>query len=514
MSRRWNFLLPVACAVLPLQAMALLVVSVGNLDVPLAGYAGDPNLRLSAGGQITQTGGLSATGLGLMSGGMSILSSPANMVDVLAADVAGVLSFRNAGHLSIGSVTVDGFGVTGISTTNDNVLLNVGGNLSQTASVVASGLAVKASGTTALGTLANHVGVIAGDVQDSFAFRSASHLSIGSVTVDGFGVTGISTTNDNVLLNVGGNLSQTASVVASGLAVKASGTTALGTLANHVGVIAGDVQDSFAFRSASHLSIGSVTVDGFGVTGISTTNDNVLLNVGGNLSQTASVVASGLAVKASGTTALGTLANHVDMLAADTQAAFSYRNAGNLSIGSVTVDGFTVTGISSSAGDVELIGDGLAVLDIDAPISVTGELTISGFSSLTLNLAARQLQSATAIHFLELASILFDATNVSLFDGLEFEILDMPLFALDMPWDVSFSTTNLAHGFFLDTAGFGNSGRVIARSLAPNEVPEPPLVLLLVSAGAALFVQRRRLFARPHRRSSIPPRLCRRSSGT
>ena len=229
--------------------------------------------------------------------------------------------------LAVGTVTVAGMTVTGITTTDDDVkltvdignldinqaialgagdlLLDVTGNVAQAASITAGGLGLMVDGTTTLNNAANNVATIAANNGGETQYTDANTLTVGAVTVAGMTVTGITTTNDDVkltvnignldinqavalgtgdlLLDVTGNVAQTATITANGLALMVDGTTTL-TAANNVATIAANNGGETVYTDANVLAVGSVTVAGMTVTGITTTDDDVKLTVDvGNL---------------------------------------------------------------------------------------------------------------------------------------------------------------------------------------------------------------------------------------
>ena len=104
-------------------------------------------------------------------------------VATIAANNGGETVYTDANILTVGSVTVAGMTITGITTTNDDVkltvdngnldisdalalgtgdlLLDVTGDVTQSAAITASGLALMVDGTTTLNNAANNVATIA-----------------------------------------------------------------------------------------------------------------------------------------------------------------------------------------------------------------------------------------------------------------------------------------------------------------------------------------------------------------
>ena len=416
------------------------------------------NLVLLSDSAVSQAAGatVAVTNLGLMVTGDTMLGN-ANDVNSLVANNGGTILFRDVDDVSIEVINAPGMTVTGITTSGDDVklivgdaagenlainqainlgtgdlLLDVAGNVTQAAAVTitAAGLALMVDGTTTLDQ-ANDVDTLAADNGDTILYNDADDLTIGTVTAldgtaDEMTATGVTTSNDDVKLIVGdaigenldvnqavnlgtgdlffdvaGNVMQTATITASGLALMVDGTTTLDQ-ANDVDTLAADNGDTILYNDVDDLTIGAVTAldgtaDEMTVTGITTSGDDVklivgdaagenlainqainlgtgdlLLDVADNVTQAAAgtITAAGLALMVDGTTTLDQ-ANDVDTLAADNGDTILYNDVDDLTIGAVTAldgtaDQMTVTGITTSGDDVKLIvgdaaGENLAI---------------------------------------------------------------------------------------------------------------------------------------------------------
>ncbi len=97
---------------------------------------------------------------------------------------------------------------------------------------------------------------------------------------------------------------------------------------------------------------------------------DLFLAVAGNVTQTAAVNAAGLGLMVSGSTILQNPANDVDVIAANNVGVTLFTDVDDLTVGSVLVDGMTVTGIITSNADVKLSADG--DLTIEKAISIGG----------------------------------------------------------------------------------------------------------------------------------------------
>ncbi len=393
----------------------------GDLAINQAIALGTGKLFLGVTGNVTQTAAITAAELGLMVTGTTTLQNAANNVNIFAADNGGVTLYTDVDGLTVGTVTVDGMTVTGITTSDDDVKLTVGGNLAinqaialgtgklflgvtgnvtQTAAITAAELGLMVTGTTTLQNVANNVNIFAADNGGVTLYTDVDGLTVGTVTVDGMTVTGITTSDDDVKLTVGGNLAinqaialgtgklflgvtgnvtQTAAITAAELGLMVTGTTTLQNAANNVNIFAADNGGVTLYTDVDGLTVGTVTVDGMTVTGITTSDDDVKLTVGGNLAinqaialgtgklflsvtgnvtQTAAITAAELGLMVTGTTTLQNVANNVNIFAADNGGVTLYTDVDGLTVGTVTVDGMTVTGITTSDDDVKLTAGG------------------------------------------------------------------------------------------------------------------------------------------------------------
>lgn len=132
------------------------------------------DLTLNSSAAITQTQPITAAGLELLGTGPVALTLATNDVDTLAASLAGVLGFRDADDLGIGTVGA----TSGI--TAPQVTLQTGGALSQTQPMVAAGLELLGAGPVTL-LLLNDIDTLAANLTGWLRLRDVDDLSIGSV---------------------------------------------------------------------------------------------------------------------------------------------------------------------------------------------------------------------------------------------------------------------------------------------------------------------------------------------
>ena len=419
----------------------------GDLDIAEDIALGTGNLLLSVTGNVTQQAGddITAAGLALMVGGTTTLQNAGNDVTTFAANNDGETLYTDANGLTVGTIIVGGMPITGITTSGDNVKLTTGGDLmitqavavgagslflavigdvTQTAAISGTDLALMVSGTTTLTSVGNAFTTLAANNGGTTRYTDADALNVGAVTVDGMTVTGITTSDDdvrlttgsdlninetvavgggNLLLDITGNVAQTAAITGTGLALNVTGTTILTNTGNDFTTIATNNGDNTEYVDATAVEVGSVTADGSTTTGITSTNDDVTLcatsitlatgvAIGtgtlrlsattGSITQTGgTIVAQELGAKAATGIDLSSAGNDVDEFAADGgTGSITLVDGDGYTIGEVTTAGCfstTVTGVTTG-GDFEscvTTGDIMVTSAINATGTVRLEAT-------------------------------------------------------------------------------------------------------------------------------------------
>ena len=354
----------------------------GNLTLEESVSLGEGDLFLDVDGDVSQIadGTIDAAGLGLMVDGETVLNE-ANDVDVLAADSNGATQFNDINDLKVGTVTAEAvtvdramlamngtvdaaaMSIDGVTTSDDDVKLTVEGNLTLEESVNvgegdlfldvdgdvsqladgtidAAGLGLMVEGETVLNS-ANDVDVLATDNNGATQFTDINDLKVGTVTAEAVSadramaamngtvdaaamfIDGVTTSDDDVKLTAGGNLtleetvnigegdlfldvdgdvSQIAdgTIDAAGLGLMVDGETVLNE-ANDVDVLAVDSNGATQFNDINDLKVGTVTAeavsadramaamtgtvdaDAMSIDGVTTSDDDVKLTAGGNL---------------------------------------------------------------------------------------------------------------------------------------------------------------------------------------------------------------------------------------
>ena len=492
------------------------LVARGNLTMEAAVSLGAGDYFVDVAGDVTQIlpGTIHANGLALVVGGNAILDS-ANDVNEIAADTQGSVRYTDVNDLKVSVVTssagTDGgadvpieASVLGISTSDDDVKLTVGGNLTMEQFVAvgagdflvdvsgdvtqtidgqiqSNGLGLMVDGQTILVNAGNQVNVLAADSMGEIVFGNSIDLKIGSIVVEAVtaeramtaingsisatetSIVGVTTSDDDVKLNIDGNLTAeqfvslgdgdfwsdvagdvtqtaTGTISANGIALVVDGGTILAA-ANDVNVIAAETEDAIHFVDVNDLIVGEVTIEEViadramadmngsitaaevMISGVTTSGDDATLVASGNLTfeQTVSIgdgdlfvdvdgdvtqlpagsiTANGVALVVGGETVLNNGGNDVSVFAAETQGEIVFANLGDLKVATVTAEAYSaeramtivngstltsameLTGITTSSDDVKLIVGGnltteqaVNLGDGDFFLSVRGDVT-------------------------------------------------------------------------------------------------------------------------------------------
>ncbi|MDX1948077.1 MAG: autotransporter-associated beta strand repeat-containing protein, partial [Pirellulaceae bacterium] len=392
-----------------------------GLTINEAVATGGADFRINSSAAVTQTAAITGAGLQLTGAGPFTLTQGTNDVTTIAASTTGTIQYTDATGLDVGSVTVNGNPVSGINSTNNDVTLTSAGltisqavatgtqdfrinssaAVTQTAAITGAGLQLTGAGpfTLTLGT--NDVATIAASTTGAIQYTDATGLDVGSVTVNGNPVSGISSTNSDVTLTSAGltisqavatgiqdfrinssaAVTQTAAISGNGLQLTGDGpfTLTLGT--NNMIRIAAATSGPIQYTDSNFIDVGSVTVNGNPVSGINSTNSDVTLtsnsvtisqavatgsqdfsiNSSLGVTQTAAITGAGLQLTGAGTFTLTLGTNDVATIAANTSGPIQYTDATGLDVGSVTVNGNAVSGITSGNSDVTLSSAGLTI---------------------------------------------------------------------------------------------------------------------------------------------------------
>jgi hypothetical protein len=413
----------------------------------------------------TPTGSITATSLAITSSARGVqLPNAGNDVDSLFVSNPGrVVMFTDRDDLSIAGLTAG------------NTTLAVGGNLTQTAAITAARLTITASGgDVSLPLAGNDVDtLVATNPGRGLTFTDLDDLVIGGLT------------GGAIRLTVGGNLTQTAPITGSSLAITASaGTVTLPNGGNNVA----SATIANGNRTVNYVNAGPLALGGL-------TMGTANLVVGGNLTQTGPIVGSTLGITSlAGTIDLPNAANNLDGLAISNGGRLvSYNDsnniaittAGTLAVGTVRAAGLmTITTTNGGSVDVGPQANGLlqagSTLDLRG---VPGTIGIRNGGRIvgnpTLLPAGKGIQVGGAItNPADLNAAVATINSLPIIPGANYEILVAASMTLTQQLSMSRPVTlrgtsqsivlsgspSVVNGLLLDSGASGSSVRDLAFS--------------------------------------------------
>ena len=286
----------------------------GAITAPATSALGGSTVTLAAGQAITFAGTVIAGVLDASStGGAIALAGAKNDIDAL--------KIAN-GTRAVSLTDVDGLSIT--SVTGGAVSLSLGGHLTQTGPLVATSATITSTfGNMILTNAANDVGALTIDNATRIVqFTDKTGLAVGGIKAG------------TLTLVTGGTVTQTGPVIAAAATLQNSaGTITLDSAGNDFGslAIANGTRD-VTVADSSAVALGAVTAGAF------------RLAVGGNVTQTAAITATSLAVEATdGTVTLTNAANDVGTFAASNGTrAVSYTDKNAVGLGAIQAGAFTL----------------------------------------------------------------------------------------------------------------------------------------------------------------------------
>ncbi len=347
------------------------LVTAGGLSIdaaPLDAGAGD--VTLNAAGAVTQTTAITAGRLQLLGAGSFTLTNASNAVGTLAANTTGTISYRDQDDLTVGTVTT-----AGIITVGTNVRLRTGGALAitnpinvgtadltleaggvvvQTAAITAGGLELLGTGPFNLTLATNNVARLAANTTGAISYRDANGLEVGTVNT-----VGITSTDDAVSLQTGGNLVLNAPIDLIDVGTAALTLTSAGTITQPAGTITAGLLTT---SSVGGTTLGQMNA----VTGFNATNTG-----GGNVSlaNTAALTITGGSQSGGGSLTVVNMGNPIIV-----SGAITVGGLGNLTLRTMSSGAITINAKLTAGGDVTL--DAVGTLTINAaidPLTVTLE---------------------------------------------------------------------------------------------------------------------------------------------
>ena len=339
------------------DGFAVAAVTTSADGVTTNGLAATNSVGLDSNGAVTQTAPIIAPQLALTgNAGVFNLGLPSNDVATLAANTAS-MQFNDDNGVNIGTVTTLNGAVSGLTTSGNAALSAANGIVTQDGNAPIQVVTLNlVGGTFDLATANNDIGVL-----------QASGVGLLLRDDNGFNVDGITMSGTACLLSDGNVTQSAAAIVASSLGLGGAGTFVLTGANNDVNTLAASAQ-ALVFYDLNGFDIGTVTPSGGAqINGINLADSAVLI-ASGDVTQSAAIVANGLALNGAGANySLNHADNQVTTLAANANK-LNYSQANSLAIGSIT-------GADSS------VTDGITVAD-----QVTVQTT-SASANLTLNSA-------------------------------------------------------------------------------------------------------------------------------
>ena len=336
-----------------------------DANLVLGTISGGPVVITSTGaGPITQTAGKAITATKLTvnnTAGAVVLGNAAN-------DVASV-AITNTGR-AVTYTDANGFEVAAPGIAGSTVTLSAAGDITQTAAITATTLlaVTNTAGSVTLGNAANDAASIA---------ISNSGRAVTYTDKNGFGVAGTGIAGSTVTLSAAGNVTQSAAITATTLAVtNTSGSVVLDHSLNSVGTLtsASNPGGDVTFVNAGTFATGPVTA------GTAAVGDgNILLkSVSGNINVNGNLSAVNDRVTLEARNGTVTLANGVVI---DAYMLVYYATAANFGSGT------TIPTIVAANGDLTISQAGPITFGgytTDGNITITGDsVTINGVLQTT-----------------------------------------------------------------------------------------------------------------------------------
>ncbi|MGB0372644.1 MAG: filamentous hemagglutinin N-terminal domain-containing protein [Opitutales bacterium] len=316
---------------------------IGSLS-PGIYFTDDGSILSTGSGNISIDGTSNGAGIGIASDGTYTIGggSMSGDITLTAGTVSGADSFVIGANM-----TFTTSGTVAFQTDTDADTIGIGDSATGLFNLSAEELAGITDGTAGI-IIGSTTGTGAIDVEaltftDDVLIRSLS----GDIDIDG----ALSVGANNLRINTGGTVTQSAAITAGGLSLNGSGAKTLENASNYVDTLAISGGET-SFVDTDDLVLGSVTVYGITTNGITVGANDVSLETGGALTQTQAIAATGLVLLGSGTKTLENTSNDVDNIAA-TGGSLSYVDDDDVAINDITVNGTTTSALSVS-GDVTI----------------------------------------------------------------------------------------------------------------------------------------------------------------
>jgi hypothetical protein len=241
-------------------------------------------VTLTAGGAVTQTEAITASGLELLGGGSYTLTNTSNNISTLAANTSNDIKYTDANGFDIGTVG----STNGVNVGANNLTLEaISGTVTQSEAITAGGLELLGGGSYDLTNTSNNISTLAANTTNDIKYTDANGFDIGTVNT----TNGITAPGKNVTLTAGGAVTQTEAITANTLTLIGTGTGSfdLSTQSNDVNKLtATTVNQDVKFKDINGFTVGD------GTTGIAVGTKNVTLEAGGAVTQSEAITAGGL----------------------------------------------------------------------------------------------------------------------------------------------------------------------------------------------------------------------------
>ncbi|MDF1567868.1 MAG: hypothetical protein P1P77_07585, partial [Spirochaetaceae bacterium] len=370
-------------------------IILGNMNT------GADDLRINAGGAITQTAATAITTNGLaLEGTGPVELMEANQFDVLAVNVTNQVDVRDSDG--------DGFDLNTVLTVNQAaastlVLQNDAGTVTQTNAIASTNLLLTGAGAFTLTNASNAIATLASDATGAISYTDTNSFSVGSVTtqaaatVNGIISGGANVTLESVtagiavnqpinagagagdvLITAQGASSQAgaAPITADGLEFYGAGPFDFSTAANDATELAGDMTGLLNYYDSNGFAIFNLESP---PDGLWSTAD-IILNSDGPVTQNGDyITAAGLLLLGAGPYDLNDVANDVDTLAVNVTGEVDFADSDDFVLGAVQGVDLVTTG-------ADLVLDAAAgVVTQTREIQLAaGNLLLSGAAAFTL----------------------------------------------------------------------------------------------------------------------------------
>jgi fibronectin-binding autotransporter adhesin len=336
-------------------------ISFRDTDGVAVGTLAASTLTLQAGGEVTQTGAITATTLILTGANVFTLTNPGNNITTLqGSGTVGATSYTDT----------NGFDVAGLTSSGTITLTNAAGTVTQSGAIVAPTLTLAGAGAFTLANSSNDVDALnGGNASSAISFRDTDGVAVGTLAAS------------TLTLQAGGEVTQTGAITATTLILTGANVFTLTNPGNNITTL----QGSGTVGATSYTD-----TNGFDVAGLTSSGTVTLTNPSGTVTQSGAIVAPTLTLAGAGTFTFGLGGNDIDTLSGGNAASnITFVDSDGLALGTL------------AAATLDLNGGG-NVTQSGALTAAT--LTLRGTNTYTLNNTGNNvnlLQGATTLGTVE-----------------------------------------------------------------------------------------------------------------